>query len=182
MVAVVVSSMAAGRVVDRTRRPWPIIAIGTGVAALGMALFATMGVDTAPLVTLVSGVVFGLGIGMVMQLVVLAAQDAAPADSIGTATSTVLFLRTIGSLLGVTVLGGVLNWRFGVELAGSPDLLARASDLGPEAVAALSEPQRAAAEFAFSDALSVVFTVSVPLLAAGTLVALLVGRSTAGRA
>jgi MFS family permease len=174
MATVVAASMTVGRIVDRTRRPWPFIAGGTAVAALAMALFAGMDVETPQLVTALFGVLFGLGIGMVMQLIVLAGQGDAPDGMIGTATSTVLFVREIGSLLGVTALGGVMNARLAPALARVPGGAERVDDLTPQTLGSLPPDDRLAIASVFRQALSAVFTASTMLLVLASFVALVV--------
>jgi len=109
MVAVVISSLWAGREVDRRGHPWLFIASGTGLAGGILFIVALIGPRASELMFIVCGVAFGLGIGMVMQMIIVSAQRAAPAQVVGGATATVVFFRSVGSLLGVAVLGGLLT-------------------------------------------------------------------------
>ena len=56
-------------------------------------------------------VVVGLGVGLVMQVLVVAVQNSVPYEQLGTATATATFFRTIGGAFGVSVLNAVFNNR-----------------------------------------------------------------------
>ena len=63
-------------------------------------------------------VVLGAGIGMVMQVLVLATQNEAPVADLGVATSTVTFFRAVGGSVGVALFGALFNSRLTDLLAG----------------------------------------------------------------
>jgi hypothetical protein len=85
-----------------------------------MFLLSQLGVDTAPWVASVDMVVVGIGIGLVMQVLVLVVQnDAAPRD-IGVATSTATFFRSVGGSFGVAIFGSVFASRLSDQLATLP--------------------------------------------------------------
>jgi MFS family permease len=76
----------------------------------------------------------GLGVGFSMQPSLLAAQNAAPPNALGTVTSTQLLFRMVGSLVGIPVFGGILNNRLG----DGPHTAARFADaLSPVFLAAV---------------------------------------------
>jgi hypothetical protein len=125
--------------------------------------------------------VLGAGLGLIMQNVVLAAQNAVGADQIGTATSTNNYFREVGATLGVAVFGTLFASRLAVHLAGA--LAAHAPDavragitspetLTPAAVRAAGGPLRTAIVEAYADSLAPVFWYLVPILAAALVLAL----------
>ena len=63
-------------------------------------------------------VVLGAGIGMVMQILVLAVQNEAPVEDLGVATSTVTFFRAVGGSVGVALFGALFSSRLGDLLGG----------------------------------------------------------------
>jgi hypothetical protein len=63
-------------------------------------------------------VVVGAGIGLVMQVLVLAVQNAVPRRHLGTATSAAQFFRSIGGTVGVATFGALVNARPASRLAG----------------------------------------------------------------
>jgi EmrB/QacA subfamily drug resistance transporter len=124
--------------------------------------------------------VLGAGLGLIMQNVVLAAQNAVPAGQIGTATSTNNYFREVGATLGVAVFGTLFTSRLAESLTGalsgnaeqavqagitSPDTLV------PAAVQAAGEPLRTAIVDAYADALAPVFWYLVPILVVALLLA-----------
>ena len=104
----------SGRRVERSGRirTWPIA--GSIVMSAGIGLLVTLRADTPVPAAAAYVLVMGLGIGFVMQPSLLAAQNSAAANDLGTATSTALLFRMMGSTIGVPVFGGILN-------AGLPD-------------------------------------------------------------
>jgi EmrB/QacA subfamily drug resistance transporter len=123
----------------------------------------------------------GAGLGLIMQNVVLAAQNAVPADQIGTATSTNNYFREVGATLGVAVFGTLFTSRLADNLTSaltdnaeqavaagitSPDTLV------PSAVQAAGEPLKTAIIDAYANSLAPVFWYLVPILAVAFLLAL----------
>ena len=72
-----------------------------------------------------SALVLGTGVGFVMQPSLLAAQNAAAAPDLGTATSTALLFRSLGNTIGIPIFGGILNAGL-VGVARTPDNVAQA--------------------------------------------------------
>jgi EmrB/QacA subfamily drug resistance transporter len=109
MFGAAIGTLVAGRRVERSGRlrAWPIA--GSVLMAVGVGLLATIGIDTSVAVVASWALVLGVGVGFVMQPSLLAAQNAAPAGDLGTATSTVLLFRSLGSTIGIPIFGGVLN-------------------------------------------------------------------------
>jgi DNA-binding MarR family transcriptional regulator len=103
--------------------------------------------------------VVGLGLGMVMQVLVLAVQNAVPYEHLGVATSGATLFRMIGGSLGVSLFGALFVHRLGHELAGALGA-GVASDLGPEQIRALPPAIHAAYVEAFAAAVRMVFGVA----------------------
>lgn len=104
---VLVSTVWSGRMITRTGRYKPYPVVGTALAAAGMAALASSIGAGLPVVAGLLAVI-GLGIGLVMQVMVLVAQNAASYAVLGVATSSVTFFRQIGAAVGVAVVGLVL--------------------------------------------------------------------------
>src|ERR1035437_259382 len=90
--------------------------VGTAVMSVGLYLFSLLTPTTSLAVSSVYMVVLGLGIGCVMQVLVVAVQNAVPQSQLGTATSTATFCRSIGGAFGVAVFGAIFNNRLAVNL------------------------------------------------------------------
>ncbi len=106
-------TMLSGRRVERGGRikPWPIV--GALFAMAGMGLLALLTRSTPTVLVALFVLLVGLGAGFMMQPSLLAVQNAAPSSDLGTATSTALLFRMLGSTLGVPIFGGIINGRLG---------------------------------------------------------------------
>jgi EmrB/QacA subfamily drug resistance transporter len=102
------SSVTSGRLISKFGhyRPFPIV--GTALVAFAFWLFSHITVDTNRVLLGLWMVILGMGIGMVMPVLTLAVQNAVERKDLGTATSSVVFFRTIGSALGAAIFGAIL--------------------------------------------------------------------------
>jgi len=111
--------------------------------------------------------IVGVGIGLVMQVLVLAVQNAAPPKDVGVATSTATFFRSMGGSLGVALFGAIFASRLNDELAKLPSGIAAkfsgGVNVSPAQVKALSPVIHDDFLGAFVHALSPVFTVGAAL-------------------
>ena len=125
-------SIASGRVISRTGvyKPFPIV--GTALMVAGMLLLSTLDAATGTLRTSLFMVVLGLGLGAVMQVLIIATQNAVHYRDLGAATSGATFFRSIGGTVGVAVFGAIFSNRLAANLA---------ADLPPAAATALSGGQ-----------------------------------------
>ncbi|HET6849839.1 MAG TPA: MDR family MFS transporter [Gaiellales bacterium] len=120
MAGLLVASVASGQFISRRGRYRAFPIAGTAILTVGMFMLSRLGVDTAPWVASVDMVVVGVGIGLVMQVLVLVVQnDAAPRD-IGVVTSTATFFRSVGGSFGVAIFGSVFASRLSDQLAQLP--------------------------------------------------------------
>ncbi len=112
------AATVVGMLVTRTGhyRAWPVA--GTLVAAGGMYLLSTLTADSSKGLLIGYTTLLGVGIGMILQLLVLLVQNAVPQRIVGTATSGNNFFRQIGVSLGSTVIGTAFTSRLAVNLEG----------------------------------------------------------------
>ncbi|MEU6780846.1 MFS transporter [Nonomuraea angiospora] len=120
MAGVLATTVVSGRLITRTGkyRPYPIA--GTAVAAAGLGLIGLAG--RGPLALAGAMLVTGLGVGLVMQTMVLAAQNAVEYADLGTATSSVTFLRQVGASAGVALVGALITLRSGISATNPSDV------------------------------------------------------------
>jgi len=111
MAGLLVTSIASGQIITRTGRYKLFPILGTAVAALGLWLLSSLEATTAPGVAALHMLVLGLGLGMVMQVLVLAVQNAVDYDMLGVATSGATLFRSIGGSFGTAALGAVFTGR-----------------------------------------------------------------------
>jgi EmrB/QacA subfamily drug resistance transporter len=167
ILGLLVTSIGSGQVIARWGhyRPFPIV--GTAIMVVGFWRLSTMGPSTGFVVRSLDMLVLGLGLGLVMQVLVLAVQNDADYRDLGVATSGATFFRSIGGCFGVAICGAIFSNRLGDELAGLtglPPALASGSVTGDQ-VARLPSDVRTAFVGAYSDALTTVFLVCAPIAA-----------------
>jgi EmrB/QacA subfamily drug resistance transporter len=104
----VVASILGGRLANRASLRVIFIA-GMACMALGFYLLSTMNLGTPLKVAVLYLIVLGFGMGLIMPTVTLAVQNAFPPEQRGVATSVTQFSRSIGSTLGMTILGVLFN-------------------------------------------------------------------------
>jgi MFS family permease len=158
----------SGRLVSRTGRYKIFPIIGTAVMTVGLGLLAQLTTATTYPETAVDMFVVGLGLGLVMQVLVVAVQNTVPHARLGTATSTATFFRTIGGAFGVSILGAIFNNRL-IELlrsrASAPVLKLIASgsiSANPAQINHLPRPERLLVVGGFAQALQFIYEVAVP--------------------
>ena len=141
------ASLISGQLISRWGRYRMFPIAGTALSAVGLLLLSTMATDTENAVMYVYLLLFGLGVGMVMQVMVLAVQNAVPYEDLGVATSAVTMFRFIGGSLGTAVLSAILAAKLGATL--DPGALREAGSVDADAfLRALDAVFRVAAGFA----------------------------------
>ncbi|MET8023301.1 MDR family MFS transporter [Streptomyces avermitilis] len=113
------SSTASGQIVSRTGR-WKVFPVtGTGITAIGLLLLHQLDEHSSTGRMSVYFFVFGLGLGLVMQVLVLIVQNAVSYEDLGVATSGATFFRSIGASFGVAIFGSVFASRLGDKLTAA---------------------------------------------------------------
>jgi EmrB/QacA subfamily drug resistance transporter len=120
MIGLLVAAISSGRAISRIGRYKAFPIAGTGTLVVGMFLLSRLGVGTAPWLASVYMLVVGVGIGLVMQVLVLVVQNDARPENIGVATSTATFFRSMGGSFGVAVFGAIFAARLAGQLAHFP--------------------------------------------------------------
>jgi len=105
------SSTISGQVITRTGRWKAWLVSGGFLVTAGLGLLGTIRYDTEYWHIAVYMFVMGLGIGMMMQNLVLATQNQVAPEDLGSASSVVTFFRSLGGAIGVSALGAVLGNR-----------------------------------------------------------------------
>ncbi|WP_189317594.1 MFS transporter, partial [Streptomyces brasiliensis] len=103
-----VSSTVSGQIITRTGK-WKAWLVSGGVlVTAGLGLLGTIRYDTAYWKMAIFMALLGLGIGMMMQNLVLCTQNQVAPSDLGSASSTVTFFRSLGGAIGVSALGAVM--------------------------------------------------------------------------
>jgi EmrB/QacA subfamily drug resistance transporter len=120
MAGLLVAAIASGRAISRIGRYKIFPIAGTAVLVVGMYLLSRLSVGTAPWLASVYMLVVGVGIGLVMQVLVLVVQNDVRPSEIGVATSTATFFRSVGGSFGVAIFGTIFASRLSDQLSRLP--------------------------------------------------------------
>ena len=170
MGGMLLTSIASGQLISRTGRYKFFPIVGTLVMAGGLYLLSRMSEETTTLGASLTMLVLGLGLGMVMQVLVIAVQNAVDYRDLGVATSGATLFRLVGGSLGTAVLGAIFAARLANELGRVLPKSARVSGAGalnPETMGQLSPTLRAIYVEAFTVSLGTVFVVATAVALVG---------------
>lgn len=180
MVGLIGTSIVSGNLITRTGRYRMFPVIGTLVTAASMVAFTTLTADTPIWLICVFLFFFGAGLGLIMQVVVLVAQNSVDASMVGTATSTNNYFREVGASLGVAVFGTIFTTRLTANLkdvfassgASAGDASNAAATIDPQTLSQLPPGIRDGVVTAYADALAPVFWYLLPFIGAAFLLSL----------
>ncbi|GAA1399656.1 MFS transporter [Kitasatospora putterlickiae] len=172
VIGMLVTSIGSGQIVSRTGhyRTFPIA--GSAITAIGLLLLSLLDEHTSTFVMSCYFLVFGLGLGLVMQVLVLIVQNSVGYQDLGVATAGATFFRSIGASVGVSVFGTVfasgLDRRLGEALAGVP--LPPGFDPGlitsdPRVIEVLPAAVQDGIHHAYAESITRVFLYAVPVAA-----------------
>ncbi|MCU1588238.1 MAG: drug resistance transporter, EmrB/QacA subfamily [Frankiales bacterium] len=169
MGGLLVASIGSGQVISRTGRYRIFPIAGMAVVAGGLALMGTLGATTSVLTAGIYQAVLGFGLGLVMQVLVLAVQSTVDLRDLGSATSAASFFRSVGGSVGVSVFAAIFNSTLADHLRGSP---AAGFHGRPADLVKLPAATHAAYTHAFVSSLQTVFHVAIFFAVAGLLISL----------
>ncbi|MGY5764731.1 MDR family MFS transporter [Brachybacterium sp. DNPG3] len=188
MGGLLISSVISGQLVTRTGRYKIFPLIGSAVMALGLWAISTMTIDTPTWVLCTYVGIFGIGLGLGQQILMLIVQDAFPVRIVGTATAAFNYFKQVGATVGSAVVGAVFatrltsllteNMTAALSTASPEDLAAAggldASTLTPAAVLDLPSSIRIPIITSYNEALLPIVQWLVPLALAVIVVMLFV--------
>ena len=162
MAGVLISSIGSGALITKTGRYKIFPILGTALMTIGMLLLARLTVDTSIGEAGLSMLVLGLGLGGVMQVLVLVVQNSVDYSQLGVATSGASLFRSMGGSIGTPIFGAILTSNLTSNLhAAFPGAGGQVSDLTqgatPAVIAALPVAVRDAFRTAYVEALHPVF-------------------------
>ncbi|MGN6428532.1 MAG: MDR family MFS transporter [Leifsonia sp.] len=180
MVGLLGTSIASGIAITRTGKYKLFPILGTIITGIAMVCMTTLAASTPIWLICLYLFVFGAGLGLIMQVVVLVVQNAVPASQLGTATSTNNYFREVGAALGTAVFGTLFTTRLTENLtdvftkagASASDAAGATSTISPEVLNALPEPIHTGVVDAYANALAPVFWYLLPFIAVAFLLAL----------
>lgn len=161
MAGLLTASILSGRAITRFGRYKVYPIVGTAVLVLGMYLLSRLTVESDAWIASVYMLIVGLGLGLVMQVLILIVQNDAGQQDMGVVTSTATFFRSVGGSFGVALFGAIFASRLTAELTRLPaDVVEKLGDVGNiDPARAQRLPPEVHADFlqVFSQALHSVF-------------------------
>ena len=109
LVGLIICSTGSGIVISRTGRYRAFPIAGTALMTVALVLLSQVGVGTSLIVVALYMFVLGVGLGCVMQVLVLIVQNAVPYPELGVATSGATFFRSIGGSFGTAIFGAIFS-------------------------------------------------------------------------
>ena len=164
-VSVAFSATLIGRRTSKTGsyKVWP--PFGTIVTLVALLVLTTLGPsDGYIVVAMIGSALIGIGLGALMPTGTLAVQNAVQPHEMGTASSLVLFMRSLGGVIGLAVYGALFNSRISGRIDEA--LIRR-----PRAIADLPPEQKTLALGVMADAITIVFWAAVPIIIGATIIA-----------
>jgi EmrB/QacA subfamily drug resistance transporter len=166
MLGSTVTSMLAGQVTTRTGRYKIFPILGGGLMAVAMYLLTGLDAGTTRFTSAIYYAVLGLGLGFLMQMVSLIAQNSVEQRDMGVASSARMFFQQIGASLGVAAFGAIFARRLIASLATAAGpgvhISTSGGQLDPATVNSLPAPVRHDVFFAIAHAIQGVFIWAVP--------------------
>jgi MFS family permease len=169
MLGSTVTALIAGRITTRTGRYKALPIIGGGVMTVGMYLLTTLGINTSLVTTGLYFAVLGLGMGFLMQITTLVAQNSVAPRDIGVASSSRTFFQQIGGSIGVSAFGAIFAHQLTSEMHArlpSVHLNAGGGQLNPVVVTHLPALVKDAVFAAITHAITTVYFWAAPAAAA----------------
>jgi EmrB/QacA subfamily drug resistance transporter len=169
MVGLFSASIFTGQLVVRGWRYRPFPVAGTAVMTVGIGLLGTIGVTTSTIVTGTYMLILGVGIGLVMQILVTAVQNAVNPADVGAATAGSNFFRSIGGSFGTAVFGAIFSNELphqlvaGIKSTHYTGALPPASQWTPTTLHALPAKALYVIVHAISSSISHIYLLAIPV-------------------
>ena len=170
MAGLLVVSIGSGQIISRTGkyRFFPIA--GAALMTLGLYLLSLMGVDSSTFQDAIYMLVLGMGIGGVMQVLVIIVQNGVPHSELGVATSGATFFRSIGGSFGTAIFGAIFSNVLVSNLAKHLHGVSlphgfSAADATPALLSHLPAAVHAGFVAGYAESIQTVFLVAVPIAA-----------------
>jgi EmrB/QacA subfamily drug resistance transporter len=180
MVGLMGTAIGSGIAITRTGRYKPYPIAGAAVTIAAMLWMTTLAATTPIWVICLQLLLFGAGLGLIMQVIVMVVQNAVAPDAVGTATSTNNYFREVGAALGVAVFGTIFTSRLSESLSrtftdfgASPAEAGNSTaSLSPQLLSSLPAQLKDAIVNAYAESLAPVFWYLIPFLVIAFLLAL----------
>ncbi|MFF5793484.1 MDR family MFS transporter [Paeniglutamicibacter sp. NPDC012692] len=172
MVGLMGTSIYSGIAITKSGKYKGYPIAGALITAVAMLAFTTLSATTPLWLICVYLFVFGAGLGLIMQVIVLVVQNAVDPSMVGTATSTNNYFREVGASLGVAIFGAMFTNRLSEKLtdvftgagANAADAGSATATLDPQTMSQLPDAVREGIVNAYADSLAPVFWYLIPFI------------------
>ena len=117
MLGMLATSVISGRMISRFGRYKLFPILGTATMTFGLGALSLLAIDSGDWQTAIDALWLGLGMGMVMQVLLIAVQNSVDYEQLGVATSGTMLFRSLGGALGVALFGAIFANRLHAQLA-----------------------------------------------------------------
>ena len=168
LVGLIICSTGSGILISKTGRYRVFPIAGTALITVGLLLLSQVGIGTSLIVAALYMFVLGVGLGCVMQVLVLIVQNAVPYPELGVATSGATFFRSIGGSFGTAIFGAIFsNVLVGnlVTHLGTARLPAglSSSSITPAIMDKLPQAVHHGVAAAYAESIQTVFVIAAPI-------------------
>ena len=179
MAGLLLVSITSGQIISRTGRYRLFPIAGSAVMTLGLYLLSLMGPGTPTVLDALYMLVLGMGIGGVMQVLIIIVQNGVPHSELGVATSGATFFRSIGGSFGTAIFGAIFANVLVGNLASHLHGITlpkgfSAADATPALLAHLPAAVHAGFVAGYAESIQTVFLIAVPIAALAFLAAWLI--------
>jgi EmrB/QacA subfamily drug resistance transporter len=179
LVGLIICSTGSGLVISKTGRYRVFPIAGTALMTVGLLLLSQVGIGTSLVMVALYMFVLGVGLGCVMQVLVLIVQNAVPYSELGVATSSATFFRSIGGSFGVAIFGAIFSNVLVGNLVGHlgtaklPSGLS-SSSVTPAILDKLPQAVHHGIAAAYAESIQTVFVIATPIAGIAFLVSWLI--------
>ncbi len=179
LVGLIICSTGSGIVISKTGRYRVFPIVGTALMTIGLLLLSQVGIGTSLVTVALYMFVLGVGLGCVMQVLVLIVQNAVPYSELGVATSSATFFRSIGGSFGVAIFGAIFsnvlvgNLVSHLGTAKLPTGLS-SSSVTPAILGKLPQAVHHGIAAAYAESIQTVFVIAAPIAGIAFLVSWLI--------
>jgi EmrB/QacA subfamily drug resistance transporter len=166
VIGLLIASTGSGQIVARTGHYKIFPVLGTAITTIGLLLLHRLDASTSTWVMSSYLFVFGFGLGLVVQVLILAVQNAVGYENLGAATSGATFFRSIGASFGVSIFGTIFNHLLTDKLSSLRAVAGfnpGRAEADPRAIGQLPAAIRGPVLHAYSTSITTVFLVAAPV-------------------
>ncbi len=172
------TSLTAGQIMSRTGRYRFFPPTGAALIVMALLLLSRLDADSPYWFAGLSMYLFGAGLGLCLQVIVVVVQNAVDRSDIGVATSSIAFFRQMGGSFGTALFGAILTSRLSTHLAevlpGGTSASGQVDTNDTDAIGRLPLAIRGLVQEAFSRSLDEMFLTAVPIVLVAGVLALFV--------